>query len=69
MVNFSYMLLADYAEYVKAQERVDELFKVCFVIVLQSSDRLFFSLESKRMDEKMYFKHRRIWKILIGSND
>ena len=26
----SYMLLADYAEYVKAQERVDQLYKVSF---------------------------------------
>jgi len=25
---FSYMLLADYAEYVKAHERVEQLFKV-----------------------------------------
>jgi len=27
-IYFSYMLLADYAEYIKAQERVDELYKV-----------------------------------------
>jgi hypothetical protein len=28
LINFSYMLLADYAEYIKAQDRVDQLYKV-----------------------------------------
>jgi hypothetical protein len=30
-LSFSYMLLADYESYIKCQERVSELFKVCFL--------------------------------------
>ena len=41
------MLLADYAEYIKAQERVDQLFDVCFDrIVYIDDESLFLSLIS-----------------------
>jgi hypothetical protein len=40
------MLLADYAEYIKAQERVDELYKVNKRTTNTSIYSLFFYLES-----------------------
>ena len=67
----SYMLLADYAEYVKAQERVDQLYQVGEKKTKRMNSEMIFSLsiESYRMDEEMYFEHRRIRQVLLRSHD